>query len=61
MASLLPNISNANDLANSVLPTPVGPTNINEGGLFTDFRPARFLRIALETASTASSCPITCL
>ena len=55
MASLLPNISNANDLANSVLPTPVGPTNINEGGLFTDFRPARFLRIALETASTASS------
>ena len=30
-----PNISYASDLASSVLPTPVGPTNINDGGLFS--------------------------
>ena len=29
-----PNISYATVFANSVLPTPVGPTNINDGGLF---------------------------
>ena len=50
-----PNISYANVLASLVLPTPVGPTNINDGGLLVDCNPARFLLIALETAFTASS------
>ena len=44
--------------ASSVLPTPVGPTKINEGGRFLFLRPARFLLIALHTAVTALSCPI---
>ena len=41
--------------ASSVFPTPVGPTNINDGGLLVLFNPARFLRIALATLLTASS------
>ena len=53
-----PNISNATAFASSVLPTPVGPTNIKDGGLFVLFSPALFLLIALATASTASSWPI---
>ena len=52
--SSFPNISKAKALASSVFPTPVGPTNINEGGLFVLFRPALFLLIARDTASTAS-------
>ena len=39
----------------------VAPTNIKEGGLLVLFSPALFLLIALETASTAFSCPITLL
>ena len=51
--SSFPNISKARLFANSVLPTPVGPTNIKEGGLFVLCNPARFLRIALDTTLTA--------
>ena len=48
--------------ASSVLPTPVGPIKINEPiGLFSSLRPARALSIASETATTASSWPITLL
>ena len=54
----LPNISYANAFASSVFPTPVGPTNMNDGGLFVLFKPTLFLLIALETASTASFWPI---
>ena len=54
IASLSPNISKARDLASSVLPTPVGPTNKKEGGLFVDFNPALFLLIARDTEATAS-------
>ena len=57
IASSLPNISFASVLASSVLPTPVGPTNINDGGLFVLWSPALFLLIALATAFTASSWP----
>src|SRR5574344_2815838 len=46
--SSFPNISYAKALANSVLPTPVGPTKINDGGRFVVFNPARFLLMALE-------------
>ena len=53
-------IVSANALANSVLPTPVEPRNRNEPiGLFGSFIPALARRIALATAVTASSCPIT--
>ena len=46
----------ASALARSVLPTPEGPTNINEPmGLVGSESPARARRIALETALTASS------
>ena len=49
-------------LASSVLPTPVGPRKIKEPiGLFSSFSPALALRMASETAVTASSCPITLL
>ena len=61
MASSLPNISKLSDFASSVLPTPVGPTKMNDGGLFVLFNPARLRRIALETASTADCCPTTLL
>ena len=54
-----PNISYARLLANSVFPTPVGPTNMNDGGLFVLCSPARFLLIARDTALTALSWPIT--
>ncbi|MPN15869.1 hypothetical protein SDC9_163205 [bioreactor metagenome] len=48
--------------ASSVLPTPVGPKNINEPiGRFGSFIPALALITALDTAVTASSCPITLL
>ena len=56
----LPNIASANALESSVLPTPVGPRNKKEPiGLLGSFNPTRPLRIALDTAVTASSCPIT--
>ena len=56
IASLLPNMSIANCLANSVLPTPVGPTNKNEPiGRPDLLKPIRFLRIERATLSTASS------
>ena len=50
IASFEPNSSSANVLVNSVLPTPVGPTNKNEpiGRCFA-FNPARERRIAFAT------------
>ena len=46
--------------ASSVLPTPVGPRNRNEPiGRCGSDRPARERRMALATAATASSWPIT--
>ena len=46
-------------MAVSVFPTPEGPKKINEPeGLFGSLRPDLVLRIALETAVIASSCPI---
>ena len=59
--SSLPKTSEASAFASSVLPTPVGPTNINEGGLLVLFSPALFLLIARATADTASFWPITLL
>ena len=51
-----PNIHSASALARSVLPTPVGPTNMNEPiGLLGSLSPALALRIARATAETASS------
>src|SRR5699024_12838440 len=59
-ASRSPNHSSANTLDNSVLPTPVGPTNRNEPiGRYLDFRPALLRRTAFEILSTAFSCPMT--
>ena len=55
-----PNKLDAKDLANSVLPTPVGPKNKKEPiGRFGSFNPALARRTAFDTATTASSCPIT--
>ena len=46
--------------ASSVLPTPVGPRNMNDPiGRFGSDRPARLRRMALATAVTASSWPTT--
>ena len=52
--------NSASARASSVLPTPVGPKNINEpiGRLGSD-KPARLRRTALATAVTAASCPMT--
>ena len=56
MASSLPKKYEANDLVNSVLPTPVGPEKIKLAmGLLGFFNPTLALLIALETAFTASS------
>src|SRR5690625_7718683 len=53
------NKKSANDLANSVLPTPVGPKNRNEPmGRSGSATPARERRTASETVSTARRCPI---
>ena len=58
-ASLLPNKSIANCFASSVLPTPVGPTNKKLPiGRLPSSNPARLRRMALETISTALSCPM---
>ena len=55
-----PNITSASDLANSVLPTPVGPKNMKLPiGRFGSLMPLRARRTARATALTASSCPIT--
>ena len=52
-------ISLANILAKCVLPTPVGPRNMNEPiGFSGFFNPALFLCMALETFATASLWPI---
>ena len=60
IASLLPKRSKASCLANSVFPTPVGPTNRKLPiGRLPSSKPARFRRIARATISTASSWPIT--
>src|SRR5699024_12414463 len=56
MDSLVPNNSSASAFVNSVLPTPVGPTNKNEPiGRYLDLSPARLLLTAFATLSTASS------
>ncbi|MNS68099.1 hypothetical protein D3C72_1013670 [compost metagenome] len=60
MASWVSNRNSASALHSSVLPTPVGPRNRKEPmGRFGSDSPARERRMALETASTASSWPIT--
>ena len=59
-ASSLPNRNFARDFASFVLPTPVGPRKMNEPtGRFGDETPARLRLMALLTAFTASSWPIT--
>ena len=55
--STLSNRSLARHFTSSVLPTPVGPTKIKETGFFLGLIPTRLRRIALLTASTASSWP----
>jgi hypothetical protein len=55
-ASSVSNIYLANALANSVLPTPVGPRKMKEPiGFFGSFKPTLFLWIALVILDTASS------
>ena len=58
--SSLSNKKPARALQSSVLPTPVGPKNRKEPvGLEGSLKPARLRRIALETATIASSWPTT--
>ena len=53
------NKKSANDFASSVLPTPVGPKNMNEPvGRFGSATPARERRTASDTERTAAFCPI---
>ena len=60
IASSSPNIDSANALANSVLPTPVGPKKIKLPiGRLGSFNPARARRTALLIEVTASFWPIT--
>ncbi|MNN06211.1 hypothetical protein D3C81_1189940 [compost metagenome] len=60
MASSVSNRNSASALHSSVLPTPVGPRNMNEPlGRFGSDSPARERRTALATAVTASCWPIT--
>ena len=55
MADSSPKIASANERANSVLPTPVGPKNKNEPiGRFGSLSPALARRMALATAFTPS-------
>src|SRR5690625_6137323 len=57
---LEPNNSVDKTFDNSVLPTPVGPTNKKEPiGRYLDFNPARLRRIAFAIWSTAVSWPTT--
>ncbi len=60
IACSLSKINSARALASSVFPTPVGPIKIKDPiGRFWSWRPDRARRTAFDTASTASSCPIT--
>ena len=60
IASCESNMNSASARASSVLPTPVGPRNRNVPiGRSGSCRPARERRRAFETATTASSWPIT--
>ena len=60
IASWESNMNSASARASSVLPTPVGPRKRNVPiGRSGSLRPARERRSASETASTASSWPIT--
>ena len=60
MARSSSNKNSATDLANSVLPTPVGPRKRKlPMGRFGSDRPLRERRMALATARTASSWPTT--
>ena len=60
MACSSSNKNSASALAVSVLPTPVGPKNMNEPiGRFGSCNPARARRTALATARKPASCPIT--
>src|SRR5882672_11621847 len=60
MASSVSNMKSANALQSSVLPTPVGPKNMNEPvGRFGSDKPARERRMASATALTASPWPTT--
>ena len=60
MESLSPNICFASILANKVLPTPVGPRNMNDPiGRLGSFKSARERLNALAITSVAFSCPIT--
>ena len=45
-------------MTSSVLPTPVGPTKINDAGLRRELICTRLRRIAAEVSFIASSCPI---
>src|SRR3989441_893989 len=60
IASSSPNRNSASVRASSVLPTPDGPRKMNEPvGRFGSLMPARARRIERETASIASSWPMT--
>ena len=60
IASSESNMNSASARASSVLPTPVGPMNRKAPiGRFGSWSPARERRSAFDTASTASSWPIT--
>ena len=56
--STLLNSSSESTFTSSVLPTPVGPTKINEAGRFFAESRIRLRRTAAATAFTASSCPM---
>ncbi len=61
-ASSSPNMNSASALESSVLPTPDGPTKMNDPiGRFGSFSPARARRMALATARIASCWLITFL
>ena len=60
MAFSEPKTKNANALANSVFPTPVGPAKIKLAiGRVRLFNPTRERLIALAIALIATFCPIT--
>ena len=60
---ILSSLSNSaldSDFASCVLPTPVGPKNMNEPiGFLGSLSPERALNILSATDFTASSCPMT--
>ena len=56
----VPNMASASAFESSVFPTPVGPKNKKEPmGRFGSFKPILPLRMAFDTAVTASSWPTT--